>query len=174
MWRAEDLPAVPLICALEKQPRTVITLTPSRVLIDVEQALFSVTDVSFAVPKPHFPSISNGQVSVCTALEGPSQGHLISKDRKALRWPKGLPSTSMKDLNSITTSCLQEGETGSEAYGGGSEGFGAFGAESNFKPESERPHWSLTTARTSRQWSTVAHPQQSKLSTLCHPSWQSG
>lgn len=141
MWRAEDLPAVPLICALEKQPRTVTTLTPSHVLIDVEQALFSVTDVSFAGPKPHFPSISNGQVSVCAALEGPSQGHLIGKDRKALRRPKGLPTTSLKDLNSITTSCLQEGETGSEACGGAGEGFAAHrGAESNFKSESELPH----------------------------------
>lgn len=39
---------------------------------DVEQALFIVTDVSFAV-HPHFPSISNGRVSICT-LEDASQG----------------------------------------------------------------------------------------------------
>lgn len=69
----EDLPAVPVILALKSLPRTFITLTPSCVPIDVEQALFSVTDVSFAVPNPYFPSISNGQVSVCNALEGLSQ-----------------------------------------------------------------------------------------------------
>lgn len=71
MWYIEDLPAVRLISALESQPRILMTLTPSHVPIDVEQALFSVTDVSFAVQNPHFPSISNGQVSVCTASEGP-------------------------------------------------------------------------------------------------------
>lgn len=74
MWYAENLPAVRLISALERQPRTFITLTPSRVPIDVEQALFSVTDVSLSVPNPHFPSISNGRVSVCAASERPFQG----------------------------------------------------------------------------------------------------
>lgn len=74
MRYVEDLPAVPFISALEFQPRTFITLTPSRVPIDVEQALFSVTDVSLAVQNPHFPSISNGQVSACTSEEGPFQG----------------------------------------------------------------------------------------------------
>lgn len=39
---------------------------------DVEQALFIVTDVSFAV-HPHFPSISHGRVSICT-LEGAPRG----------------------------------------------------------------------------------------------------
>lgn len=72
MRYAEDLPAVQLISAPVSQPRTFITLTPSHVPLDVEQALFSVTDVSFVVPNPHFSSISNGQVSVCNALEGPS------------------------------------------------------------------------------------------------------
>lgn len=79
IWHMEDLPAAPLLSALESHPRTFITLTPPRVPIDVEQALFSVTDVSFTVQNPHFPSISNGQVSVCTALEGTFQG---TSDRK--------------------------------------------------------------------------------------------
>lgn len=70
---AEDLPAVQLISALERHSRA-FTLTPSRVSTDVEQALFSVTDVDFAVQNPHFPSISNGRVSVCAALEGTFQG----------------------------------------------------------------------------------------------------
>lgn len=91
MWYTEDLPAVPLISALESQPRTFITLTPSRVPIDVEQALFSVTDVSFAVQNPHFPSISNGQVSVCTALEGPLQG---TSDRQRQKSPSQAQRTS--------------------------------------------------------------------------------
>lgn len=59
--------AVPLISALDSQPVTFIILTPSCVPIDVEQALFSVTHVGLAVQNPHFPSISNGQVSACTA-----------------------------------------------------------------------------------------------------------
>ncbi len=88
MWYIEDLPAVQLISALESQPRTFITLTPSRVPIDVEQALFSVTDVSFAVQNPHFPSISNGQVSVCTALEGPFQGTADRQRQKSPSQPK--------------------------------------------------------------------------------------
>lgn len=55
MWYPEDLPAIPPISTLESNPRTFLTLTPSRVLIDVEQALFSVTDVDFAVQKPTLP-----------------------------------------------------------------------------------------------------------------------
>lgn len=91
MWYVENLPAVPLISALESQPRTFIALTPSRVSIDVEQALFSVTDVGFAVPNPHFPSISNGQVSVCTALERPLQG---TSDRQRQKSPSPAQRTS--------------------------------------------------------------------------------
>lgn len=55
MWYPEDLPAIPLISALESHPRTLLTLTPSRVPLHVEQALFSVTDVDFAVQKPTLP-----------------------------------------------------------------------------------------------------------------------
>lgn len=68
-----------------------ITLTPPLVPIDVEQALFSVTDVSFTVPNPHFPSISNSQVSVCTALERPFQG---KSDRQRQKSPSPVQRTS--------------------------------------------------------------------------------
>lgn len=91
MWHNENLPAVLFISALESQPRTFITLTPSRVSIDVEQALFSVTDVSFAVPNPHFPSISNGQVSVCAALDRPFQG---TSDQQRQKSPSPAQRTS--------------------------------------------------------------------------------
>lgn len=78
---------------------------------DVEQALFSVTDVSFDVPNPHFPSISNGQVSVCTALEGPSLGTSDPQAREDLCRPEGLPTASVKDSGSVSSSCLQHGLT---------------------------------------------------------------
>lgn len=83
-----------------------MVLTLSRVSIEVEQALFSVTDVSFAVPNPHFRSISSFQVSVCTALEDLLGGLLTDRDRKAFFQPKGRRMTWLKE--SITTSCLQE------------------------------------------------------------------
>lgn len=91
LWYAEDLPAVLLISVPESQPRTVITFTPSRVPIDVEQDVFSVTDVSFAVQDPHFSSISNGQVSVCSALEGPFQW---TSDRQRQKSPSLAQRTS--------------------------------------------------------------------------------
>lgn len=81
----------PHISVPESQPRTFTTLTPSRVPMDVEQALFSVTDVGFAVQNPHFPSISNGQVSVCTALECPFQG---TSDRQRQKSPSPAQRTS--------------------------------------------------------------------------------
>lgn len=59
--------------------------------IDVEQALFSVTDVGFAIPNPHFPSISNGWVSVCAALERPFQG---TSDRQRQKSPSPAQRTS--------------------------------------------------------------------------------
>lgn len=54
-------------------------------------ALFSVTDVSFAVPNPHFPSISNGQVSVCAALDRPFQG---TSDQQRQKSPSPAQRTS--------------------------------------------------------------------------------
>jgi hypothetical protein len=64
---------------------------PLRVLMDVEQVLCSVTDVTIAVPKPSFPSISNGQVSVYTVLEC----NLRTSDRQS----------TAKPFNGRRTSC---------------------------------------------------------------------
>lgn len=69
MGFTEGLPAVLLISAPKGQPRTFIILAPSHVPGAVEQALQSVTDVSFTVPDPHFASISKSQVSIRKPLE---------------------------------------------------------------------------------------------------------
>lgn len=106
-WRSASCSL--LISALESRPRTVIVLTLSRVPIDVEQALFSVTDVSFAVPNPHFRSISKCQVSVCTTLQykGLLRRHLRDKDRNPF-FPAQRTSYDilLRDLGSIPTLCM--------------------------------------------------------------------
>lgn len=53
MLCTEDLLAVQNISDLESHARTSITVTPSRVPADVEQALFSVTDVVLSLFKSH-------------------------------------------------------------------------------------------------------------------------
>lgn len=104
MWYIENLPAVPLISAMESQPRTFITLTSQP--INVEQALFSVTDVSFAAPNLHFLQLVIARCQFALLQNVLFRRHLISDDRNALCRPKGLPKTLLKDSGSITTSCL--------------------------------------------------------------------
>lgn len=104
MWYIENLPAVPLISAMESQPRTFMTLTSQP--IDVEQALFSVTDVSFAAPNLHFLQLVIIRCQFALLQNVLFRRHLISDDRNALCRTKGLPKILLKDSGSITTSCL--------------------------------------------------------------------